>query len=99
PTEGQRAKVDALRTALQRGFEYIDKACPSDRPQTPTARLDAMEERGRAGRQALLVVRAPLEQLYASLTDEQKARLNGPLAQGTPPTAGCRESRADLGAM
>jgi len=99
PTDAQRAKVDALRTALQRALEYIDKACPSDRPQTPTARLDAMEDRIWAGRQALLVVRAPLDQLYASLTDEQKARLNGPLTEGTPRTAGCRESRVDLVTM
>jgi hypothetical protein len=96
PTEAQRASLADLRTALQRGFEYVDHACPADRPQTPTARLDAMEDRVWAGRQALLVVRAPLEAFYASLTDEQKARLNGPLAQATPRGAGCRQSNVDL---
>jgi hypothetical protein len=96
PTEAQRASLADLRTALQRGFEYVDHACPADRPQTPTARLDAMEDRVWAGRQALLVVRAPLEAVYASLTDEQKARLNGPLAQATPRGAGCRQSNVDL---
>jgi hypothetical protein len=95
PTEAQRAKLADLRTALQRSFEYFDHACPADRPQTPTARLDAMEDRIWAGRQALLVVRAPLEAFYASLTDEQKARLNGPLAQETR-GAGCRQSNVDL---
>jgi hypothetical protein len=96
PTDDQRAKLDALRTALQRAFEYLDRACPADRPQTPTARLDAMEDRIWAGRQALLVVRAPLEQLYGSLTDEQKARLNGPLVSSAPRSAGCRLSNVDL---
>jgi hypothetical protein len=96
PTEAQRAQLADLRTALQRSFEYFDHACPADRPQTPTARLDAMEDRVWAGRQALLVVRAPLEALYASLTDEQKARLNGPLAPATPRGAGCRQSNVDL---
>jgi hypothetical protein len=96
PTDDQRTRLDALRTALQRAFEYLDQACPADRPQTPTARLDAMEDRIWAGRQALLVVRAPLEQLYGSLTDEQKARLNGPLVQSTPRSAGCRQSNVDL---
>jgi hypothetical protein len=96
PTDAQRAKLADLRTALQRGFEYFDHACPADRPQTPTARLDAMEDRVWAGRQALLVVRAPLDAFYASLTDEQKARLNGPLVQATPRGAGCRQSNVDL---
>jgi hypothetical protein len=96
PTDAQRAKLDALRGALQHAFEYLDHACPADRPQTPTARLDAMEDRAWAGRQALLVVRAPLEALYASLSDEQKARLNGPLVQGASRAAGCRQSTIDL---
>jgi len=96
PTADQRAKIDTLRTSLQRAFEYLDHACPADRPQTPTARLDAMEDRIWAGRQALLVVRAPLEQLYASLSDEQKARLNGPAVQSTPRSAGCRPGNVDL---
>ena len=96
PSEAQRGKLADLRSALQRGFEYFDHACPADRPQTPTARLDAMEDRVWAGRQALLVVRAPLEAFYASLTDEQKARLNGPLVQATPRGTGCRQSNVDL---
>jgi hypothetical protein len=96
PTDDQRAKVNDLRTALGRAFEYFDHACPADRPQTPVARLDAMEDRIWAGRQALLVVRAPLDALYASLSDEQKARLNGPLVQAAPRTAGCRPSNVDL---
>jgi hypothetical protein len=96
PTAEQRAKLDDLRGALQRAFDYLDRACPADRPQTPSARLDAMEDRIWAGRQALLGVRAPLEALYASLSDEQKARLNGPLTQGAPRAAGCRQSTIDL---
>ena len=96
PSDDQRAKLNDLRTALGRAFEYFDHACPADPPQTPTARLDAMEDRIWAGRQALLVVRAPLDALYASLSDEQKARLNGPLVQSTPRTAGCRQSNVDL---
>jgi hypothetical protein len=32
PTDAQRAKLDDLRGALQRAFEYLDRACPADRP-------------------------------------------------------------------
>ena len=78
PTEAQKALLANLRDALRHGLDYIDTACPTDRPQNPTARLDAMEDRLWAARQTLLITRAPLDALYASLTDEQKAKLNGP---------------------
>jgi len=77
-TEAQKATLAELRAAALHGLGYIDTACPTDRPQTPNARLDGMEDRIWAARQALLVTRGPLAKLYASLTDEQKARLNGP---------------------
>jgi hypothetical protein len=99
PTDAQRARVNDLHGALQRAFDYVDKACPKAGPQTPTTRLDAMEDRIWAARQALLVTRAPLVKLYDSLTDEQKARLNGPSAQTATRGAGCSESSPDLARM
>lgn len=83
PTEEQKAPLADLRSALQRSFEYIKAACPATRPLEPTARLDSMDDRIWAARQALLVTRAPIERFYATLTDEQKTRLNGqPPQQG-----------------
>jgi hypothetical protein len=82
PTDAQRPALDELRTATQRALAYVDAACPAPGPQTPTARLDSMEDRLWAARQALMVMRAPLDKLYGALDDEQKARLNGPA--GTP---------------
>jgi hypothetical protein len=99
PTDAQRAALDDLHTAAQRAFDYIDKACAKTPPQTPTARLDAMEDRIWAARQALLVTRAPLTKLYESLSDEQKARLNGPSVTGAPRAAGCNEATVDLTRM
>jgi len=98
PTDAQRAALDDLHTAAQRALDYIDKACPKAAPQTPTARLDGMEDRIWAARQALLVTRAPLAKLYDSLSDEQKARLNGPSssAQAATRAAGCNEANVDL---
>jgi hypothetical protein len=94
PTEAQRALIADLRAALQHGLDYIDTACPTDRPQSPTARLDAMEDRLWAARQTLLITRAPIEKLYASLDDEQKARLNGP--QGASREATCTQVDPEL---
>jgi hypothetical protein len=105
PAEAQRASLDDLHAAAQRAFDYFDKACPKTSPRTPTARLDAMEDRIWAARQALLVMRAPLDKFYASLSDEQKTRLNGPSSPAPPPgqatarAAGCRESNIDLARM
>ena len=92
PDAAQQSALAELRDAVRHGFDYFDAACPTDRPQSPTARLDAMEDRLWASRQALLVIRGPLAKFYGSLRDEQKARLNGPrsaereatCAQGTP---------------
>ena len=99
PTDAQRMALNDLHGALQRAFAYVDKACPKAGPQTPTTRLDAMEDRIWAARQALLVTRAPLVKLYDSLTDEQKTRLNGPSAQSATRGAGCSESSPDLARM
>ena len=99
PTDAQRAALNDLHGALQRAFDYVDKACAKAGVQTPTTRLDAMEDRIWAARQALLVTRAPLVKLYDSLTDEQKARLNGPSGQPVARGAGCSESSPDLARM
>ena len=80
PDAAQQSRLAELRDAVRHGFDYFDAACPTDRPQSPTARLDAMEDRLWAARQALLVIRGPLAKFYDSLRDEQKARLNGPQA-------------------
>ena len=99
PTEAQRPALDELRGAVARAFEYIDAACPNAGPPTPTARLDAMEDRIWAARQALLVTRAAINRFYRTLTDEQKARLNGPAAASVARGAGCNETAPDLAAM
>jgi hypothetical protein len=91
PTEGQKPLVANLREALRHGLDYIDTACPTDRPQSPTARLDAMEDRLWAARQTLLITRDPLAKLYDSLNDEQKAKLAGP-GSGAGAPASARET-------
>jgi hypothetical protein len=66
-----------LRSALAEAGERIEAACRTAMPATPPERLDAMAERVWAMRDATLTVRIPLERFYASLTAEQKARLDG----------------------
>jgi hypothetical protein len=96
PTDAQRPALDELRAATQRALAYTDAACPAPGVPTPTARLDSMEDRLWAARQAFLVIRAPLDKLYGSLDDEQKARLNGP---GSQRVAACNQASAEPTAL
>jgi len=75
PTEGQRAAFDALKDAAARASEMARAACPADQPITPPGRLAAAEKQLEALLQAVRTVRPPMDALYASLSDEQKARL------------------------
>ena len=52
-------------------------ACPTATAATAPARMAAMEERLDAMLQAVKTIRPPLEAFYATLSDEQKARLDG----------------------
>ena len=51
-------------------------------PQTPVARLDAVQTRLSAMVEAIKTIRPALENFYASLSDEQKAKFN---TMGPPP--------------
>jgi LTXXQ motif family protein len=94
PTDAQRPLLEELHTAALHALDYVEAACPADRPLTPTVRLDSMEDRLWAARQALMITRAPLDKLYGALTDEQKARLNGPMSQTAQ--RGCGQANVDL---
>ena len=76
PTEAQGAALDKLDAAMQKAIEALNTACPNAIPQTPVGRLDVMQKRVEAMIEAANIVRPALEELYASLSDEQKAKLN-----------------------
>ena len=67
--------LEPLRSALARAIERIEAACPV-MPATFAGRLDAIQHRIGAMRDALLAIRLPFEKFYGSLTDEQRWRLN-----------------------
>ena len=77
PNESQRAALDALKTASTKAAEMISAACPQDIPASAPARLEAMEKRMDSMLQAIKTVRPAFDAFFATLTDEQKAKLNG----------------------
>jgi hypothetical protein len=94
PTADQRALLDDFANASIRAAQTIKKACPTTIAFAPTGRLDAMERRIAGMVQAIDIVGPPLDTFYASLTDEQKARLNAATDQG-----GTNRSLANCGAV
>jgi len=75
-SESQLAKFSQLKTASQRAIEYLNESCPKSDAISPTGRLQAMERRLAAMLEAVRTVEPALDDFYAALNDEQKARLN-----------------------
>ena len=76
PTEAQRVALNALRAASSKAAEIVAAACPREFPASAPARLELMEKRLDAMQQAIKIVRPAFDAFYATLNDEQKARVN-----------------------
>jgi LTXXQ motif family protein len=85
PTAQQRSTFDDLKKATQNAADQLGSSCPTAVPLSPVARLDTVGTRLRAMADAIKSVRPALENFYASLSDEQKARFN---LLGPPPQRG-----------
>jgi LTXXQ motif family protein len=94
PTGEQQGAFDALKQAAKSAADALQASCPTQVPQTPVARLDAMAKRLTAMIDAMKSVRPKLEAFYASLSDEQKARFN---TMGPPQNAASRSDRGGGG--
>jgi hypothetical protein len=80
PTAQQESAFEALKAASADAAVKLEASCPAMPPQTPVERIDAVQERLGAMVQAAKSVRPSLAAFYATLSDEQKARLNMPAA-------------------
>ena len=76
PTSAQKDALDRLSTATKKAVQELQAACPDEVPVTPVGRLQAMEKRLSAMLQAASQMQPALDEFYASLTTEQKARFN-----------------------
>jgi len=78
PNDAQRSALNTLRGALIGAIEEVQATCPaSEASYDPPERLDAVGRRVWAVLQAATALRAPVDNFYNTLNDEQKARLNG----------------------
>jgi LTXXQ motif family protein len=76
PNDAQRAALDNLRNASTKAAEIVAAACPREFPASATGRLELMEKRLDAMQQAIRTVRPAFDAFYATLNEEQKARVN-----------------------
>jgi LTXXQ motif family protein len=74
-TQQQNALAD-LKKASEDAASDLRASCPTQMPQTPVERLDAVVTLLKVMADAMKSVRPKLENFYASLSDEQKASFN-----------------------
>jgi LTXXQ motif family protein len=102
PTEAQRETVEQLRSALTRAIGRIRSVCSGATAATPMDRLQAIQDRIWAMRDALLTLRLPVEKFYDSLSDEQHWRLSrdeGDARETTGTKIGGEQSCGEQGAL
>jgi len=76
PTDAQRASFEEFKQASIKSAEVMRSGCLTEVPETIVARAEAMEKRMDTMLQAMHTMRPALGVFYASLSDEQKARLD-----------------------
>jgi len=74
PTEAQRASLNNLKDATAKAADMLKDVCAPNETLTPPARLEAAGKRLNVMLQAVETVKSALDDLYASLSDEQKAQ-------------------------
>jgi hypothetical protein len=94
PTAQQQSAFNDLKKAAQKAGDQLQASCPTAVPQSPVARVDTVETRLTAMADAIKSVRPDLQNFYASLSDEQKAKFN---TIGPPPKAASSPSQRQSG--
>jgi hypothetical protein len=75
PDDSQRGKLEHLRGDAGKQAEALRAACPRDVPADPLAQLDVSKSTAEAVLATVNTVAPLVEEFYATLSDEQKARL------------------------
>ncbi|WGD49892.1 Spy/CpxP family protein refolding chaperone [Bradyrhizobium sp. CB1650] len=76
PAGKQKEALERLGDATKQAVQALQAACPDDVPLTPVGRLEAMQKRLEAMLDAANRVQPALDEFYATLSSEQKARFN-----------------------
>src|ERR1700682_782626 len=77
PTEAQKATFAEFKAAAKTAADKVKGACPVEAARNVSERFGMAEKRLEAALDAVRTVRPAADKLYASLSDEQKATVNG----------------------
>jgi hypothetical protein len=84
----QLQHLQRLDGALAMAANYLTKACPTDMPSDPAARLQLMEWQIEKLSEALDMVRPPLQAFEQSLNASERSRFAGTTGDGAQPGGG-----------
>ena len=84
PTDQQRASLIALGSTTSHLSALLQPSCPTATLVTPTGRLEAVVNRLDSMIYAVTLERAALNDFYASLNDDQKARFDAEIRRPPP---------------
>ncbi|WP_407113823.1 Spy/CpxP family protein refolding chaperone [Bradyrhizobium sp. LMG 9283] len=76
PAGRQKDALERLDEATKQAVAALQAVCPDSVPLTPVGRLEAMGDRLQAMLAAAKLVQPALDEFYATLSSEQKARFN-----------------------
>ncbi|WP_456747904.1 Spy/CpxP family protein refolding chaperone [Bradyrhizobium sp. USDA 4354] len=76
PAGRQKDALERLGEATKQAVAALQAVCPDSVPLTPVGRLEAMGDRLQAMLAAAKLVQPALDEFYATLSSEQKARFN-----------------------
>ena len=76
PDQNQRKAFEEFRAASDKAAQMVSAACPVEVPQTVSGRLALMEARMTLMLDAVKVIRPAFDAFYATLTPDQKVRLD-----------------------
>jgi hypothetical protein len=89
PTGAQQTALDALKVAVVKAADLSQGVCPAQIPRRSSERLAFLEQRLAALHEAVHIIVPAFEAFHASLTDEQKTRLDaGPRGWRWPRSLG-----------
>jgi len=75
PSERQQNALDTIRSAISSAADMLAATCPKDIPAMPSERLDALRHTIDALLESRATMHPALANFYASLDEEQKARI------------------------
>jgi hypothetical protein len=75
PSERQQNALDTIRSAVSAAADMLATTCPKDIPAMPSERLDALRHSIDALLESRTTMHPALADFYASLDEEQKARI------------------------